>query len=487
MDLFSDRYLYIPSKNKLEAKQNILWPVYVWKVLYPSDDQRLGTNLFQEAILALIRTGVRDPLELAKYLALNLELVRFIITTQLYPNGWIDSKFELTAEGIKILDDAEDGRQNLRVGYAFQDAISGAWIPRFVAELNEIEPISHDTKGHPEFVLDKEKGWLEKPFMLSPNVSASPDVKLLTEAYQVYQNDLARARHDDRSLDSGLQVRAIECLSNQATTMYLWCELYRDEGANQPWLISDPFRLRKAASWLRKPFLAIAPSNQALINKMQKLVNVPVDNCSAEEWLSRVEEDVDFSLWGEFGFLKGHTLILEHLGSVLRQKKKIEGRQKVNREDMATLLGEAHNLIESVLKWFLLEWSIDTRSLPTQRVWSRDEAKFEFNNMRLDCISEEVVIQLAGQSFKNIVKSIKYRDQPLKALLAGTLFCAAQREDHPFRRIDTAALRLDKLPALADFRNKVSGHASGAKTTLSEVLESTNFAIQWMSLFHDRY
>ena len=41
-----------------------------------------------------------------------------------------------------------------------------------------------------------------------------------------------------------------------------------------------------------------------------------------------------------------------YLGSVLRQRKKIEGRRNVRREEL-TLLGEAHNLIQAVLKWLL--------------------------------------------------------------------------------------------------------------------------------------
>lgn len=487
MDSFANRYLYLPPKSWLAGKQSLLWPVYAWKVLYPAEDQRLGANVFQEAILGLMRTGMRDPLEIAKLLVLHPELVRFIIATQLQPNGWLNEEFKLTQEAIKVLDDAEDSRMQLRVGYAFQDAISGIWLPRFLAELPEIVPIGHNSKDRPEFLLDKGRGRSETPFILSPGTAAQSDIPRLTEAYRIYRKDLAAAQRNDRSLGSGLQVQAIEALGDQPTCMYLWCELYRDEGESQPWLVSDPFRIRRAASWLRKPLLELAPHNQNLIRKMQKLVEVPADACSAEEWLRRVEEGVELELWGDYRFLDQQDLIREHLGSVLRQKKKIEGRQSVNREELATLLGEAHNLLEAVLKWLLLKWPVDTRSWPRKKLWTRDEAKSDFNSLGLPCISSDLVNQLAGQRFGEITKAIQYQDRPLKALLGGALYCAAEHADHPFRGLDATALDLERLPALADFRNKVSGHASGKKATLIEVLDSTNFAIQWMALFHDRY
>jgi hypothetical protein len=40
---------------------------------------------------------------------------------------------------------------------------------------------------------------------------------------------------------------------------------------------------------------------------------------------------------------------------------------------------------------------------------------------------------------------------------------------------------------LADYRNKVSGHASGEKALLEEALMAADFAIQWMELFREWY
>ena len=132
--MFAERYCYIPpaANHALkERRENLLWPVYAWKVLYPDEFQRRGINLFQETLLGLIRAGMRDTDQLAEAMALDPELVRFIIAVQLQPNGWLDGKFRLTPDGERLLDEAEDRRLNLKVGYAFQDAVSGNWLPRF--------------------------------------------------------------------------------------------------------------------------------------------------------------------------------------------------------------------------------------------------------------------------------------------------------------------------------------------------------------------
>jgi hypothetical protein len=456
-------------------------------VNYPAEDQHLGANLFQEAILGLARAGVRDPTELARMLALHLELVRFIIATQLQPNGWLDSTFQLTPSGEAVLDEAEDSRLKLKVGYAFQDAMSGAWLPRFLDTLPEIAPVAVDGKGRPEFMLDRERGRTETPFLLPAVTKSCSDSAQLIEAYRLYRKDLSAARRGGGDLSDEVRFQAIEALSDEPTKMYLWCELYRDEGEPQPWLVSDPFRLRRAASWLRKPLLELAPDNQGVIRKMQQLVDVPADACTAEEWLRRVEEGVGLQMLMAYSFLDRQELIREHLAGLLRQSKKLENQARVNREDLALLMGEAHNLLEAVLKWLLRAYPIDTRSWPRMKHWSWKEAKDVYQSLGLPFVSDQLSGQLAGQSLKTIADAIQTQSCPLKALLAGAVFCAAEREDHLFRKLDVTSLELEKLPALADFRNEVSGHASGKPVSRDKVLESTRFAIQWMALFQPWY
>lgn len=138
--MFADRYLRwdtgiarLPRGNQ----RSILWPVHVWTVMAP-DRMPSALNVFQEAILGLLHTGLRDLDELAKSLDLDRDLVAFILATQLQPNGWIDSQQQVTPLGVQVLLGAGIAEPDLVVQYAFQDAVTGHWLPRFAKQLPEL-------------------------------------------------------------------------------------------------------------------------------------------------------------------------------------------------------------------------------------------------------------------------------------------------------------------------------------------------------------
>ena len=77
----ADRYLRFDVRRPPSGRP-LLWPVRVWKVLYPTN-RVLKLNLFQQAILGLARARCQDSSEMAELLGLDRELVAFIIATQL--------------------------------------------------------------------------------------------------------------------------------------------------------------------------------------------------------------------------------------------------------------------------------------------------------------------------------------------------------------------------------------------------------------------
>ena len=488
--MFAERYCYTPPAEHhalKERRENLLWPVYAWKVLYPDEFQRRGINLFQETLLGLIRAGMREADQLADAMALDPELVRFIIAAQLQPNGWLDGKFRLTPDGERLLDEAEDRRLNLKVGYAFQDAVSGNWLPRFTTQLPEISPGGHDEKNRPVFVLDRDKGRQERAFMLHAQAAAKLDTSLLLPAYRQYRQDLAFSQGESGNYASEVTFTSIESIDDVPTKLYLWCELYRDEEGLQHWLISDPFRVRRAVPWLREPFAAQARGNKAIARRMQRLLpEIPADGLSAEDWMELLDESADLEIEANYPFLNRELLIRDHLARVLRQKRRIEDREKVHPEEWGNLMTEAANLLEAVLKWLLREWRVSP-PWPKGRNWSPMEARAELGALPLVADNTDLINALAGQTRKAVSSALEKQNQPLKALLTGTLFAASERIDHPFHELLPDALELERLPRLADYRNKTGGHASGEKAEQSLVLDYANFAIQWMALFNRWY
>lgn len=72
----ADRYLRFDVRRP-HGGRPFLWPVRVWKVLYPTK-RVLKLNLFQQAILGLARARCQDSSEMAEFLGLDRELVAFI-------------------------------------------------------------------------------------------------------------------------------------------------------------------------------------------------------------------------------------------------------------------------------------------------------------------------------------------------------------------------------------------------------------------------
>ena len=489
--MFSDRYCYVPrGLNSIAGRrENLLWPVYAWKVLYPDDRQPPGCNLFQETMLGLMRAGVIDAAKIAELMAIDRELVRFIIASQLQPNGWLDQRYKVTPDGERLLDEAEDRRLNLTVGYAFQDAIGGKLLPRFSTALPEIVPVGSDQNNRPVFILDRDKGRQENPFLLQEKTPAKADVPGLLAAYKQYRQELAQVRHDGRQAEFDVSIRTLDYVDDQPVKLYFWCELYRDENGPQRWLISDPFRFRPAVSWLREPFLELAKGHSELTRRMQRLLpDISADGLSTDEWFEQIAEHAEFEVESRFSYLKNRApLVREHLLRVLRQKAKIEVSQNhIHSEDLGALMTESASLIEAVLKWLLEEWKVEP-CWPRSGNWSRAEALNELHALSIQAMDDDVVHALAGQSRRAVGNAMTNRDQPLKALLAGVLFAANGRDDHPCRQLSSDQLRLAQLPKLADYRNKVGGHASGERPDKGVVLAHAEFAIEWMALFEHWY
>ncbi|WP_159690438.1 hypothetical protein [Cognatazoarcus halotolerans] len=489
--MFSDRYCYVPRElSPISGKrENLFWPVYAWRVLYPDDRQQPGCNLFQETLLGLMRAGVTDAAKLAELMAIDLELVRFIIASQLQPNGWLDHRNKVMPDGERLLDQAEDRRLNLRVGYAFQDAIGGKLLPRFSTELHEIQPGGTDQNNRPVFVLDRNTGRSEKPFLLQAKAPAKADVQGLMAAYRQYRHELAHARRGSETVGFDVTIRTLDYVDDQPLKLYFWCELYRDENGPQRWLISDPFRLRPAVSWLREPFLDLAKGSAELTRRMQRLLpDMSADGLSVDEWFERLAEHADFEVESKYPFLKSRApLVREHLLRVLRQRAKIEEAQgRIHPEDLGALMTESASLIEAVLKWLLEEWPVEP-CWPKKGNWTPAEALNELRALSIQAIDDELAQALAGQPRGFVAKAMTHRDRPMKALLAGVLFAANARDDHPVHRLSTDQLQLPQLPRLADYRNKVGGHASGERPDKGTTLEYSEFAIEWMRLFESWY
>lgn len=480
---FSDRYArWAPAKGRKARGRPMLWPVYAWKMVYPDVQGQSHLNLFQYTLLSLIRAGERDIREIASMMALDQELVLFIISSQLQPNGWLESGLTLTAEGERLLrEDARRSEGPLRVGYAFQDAVTGNWLPRFTDSIEDIEPETRDRLGKPVFLVDRGEGKRETPFVMPFFFSPKFDDGVF-DAYREYRRDWRVSANQQEADLTDIQIRRVDDLP---IPLYVWVELYRDQSDVKPWLVSDPFRITKAASWLRRPLASVASGSSSVSSLIESIVDIKRNQDQTfEEWNAEVERVSAIEIESDFAIFKSDPLVAESLVQLLRQRARVVNREnKPQQEELRSLVIYSANLIEALLKRLLREWKLGD-------VWSfqvrHDLIKEDLLALNMSCINGVVLEKLSYQKKGKVFYAGKYGDEALNSLLAACLFSAGRHRSHPFNSIPEDHLDLARLVLIPEKRNK-QAHASLDVVASEEAIEFCEFSLDWIKLFRSYF
>jgi len=485
----ADRYLRFDVRRP-PGERPLLWPVHVWKVLYPIN-RVLRLNLFQQAILGLARARCHDSSEIAELLGLDRELVAFIIATQLIPNGWMTTSGSVTSQGERLLEEAQDASEEVRMGYAYQDAISGNWLPRFTEQLPEIEARRIDERGYPVFLRDFDSGREDRPFRLNHFREGALDTSALFDAFQRYRIDHDQAKQFDAELPTRIRTESLSFVEDSAQPMWLWTWIFPEETGQQPWLVADPFGFQQAASWLRKPLQEVLPQNNGLAKYLADTVKVPRPNdLSAEEWLRSLENQIDLTLLADFTWSRKVPTVEGYLTSVLRRRSVLTSQERSWQEDVTSLLIETHNLAESVLQWLLNAYPSDIRRLPhwkNQRDWKDGEAQYYLQFFNLSCLTDDVIKRLSEQRLDQVRTAVRRGTSSLKALLFAGLIGTVDQTSHPFLKLSADELQLASLLDMADARNKKAGHSGSERIDKQEAIAHADFVIKWIEIFKGWY
>jgi hypothetical protein len=435
---------------------------------------------------------------MAELLGLDRELVAFIITTQLIPNGWMSSLGAITHKGELALEEAEDVSDEVRMGYAYQDAISGNWLPRFTEDLPEIEPKRVDDRGYPVFLRDLDSGKEDRPFRLNHSRADVLDLNSVFDAFERYRidHDHARQRDEGDGLPTRIRIESLNFVEKTSQPMWLWTWVFPDSAGVQPWLIADPFGLQQAASWLRKPLQGILPINEGCARYIaDALGETRSDKLSAAEWLISLENQIDLTLLAEYSWSRKVPLVEGYLGSVLRRMELISNQDRRWQEDISSLLIETHNLAESVLQWMLRKYPADISLLPKwdwrsrtgQKDWKPGQAAEWLSTLGLQCLTSDVVYRLSEQQLDPIRTAIRKASSSMKALLFASLLATVDKPEHPFHSLTADNLQLNRLIDMADARNKKAGHSGADRIQKDEAMEFAQLVVEWVQLFRGWY
>lgn len=489
--LKTDFYLKFSDKPTGKAKP-VLWPVLVHRVLYPEINDR-QMNLFQRAVLSLIKAGVYKADDIANLTSLHTDLVKLIFA-QTIGEDWLNDKANrLTEKGIKALDNDETTEINLKVGYVFQDAINGKLWPRFEISLTEITAKNSQDK-YPELIVSRKKGWSIKPYVLHATSTKLTELSLpiLKDAYDEYSKDYFKSRqlNGSSNLQSHINIQGIQSVDSNPNSAYVL--LWIVPGIqDQSLSVSDPFELRKNAWWLNEQLPSILEKNKVLFSSLARLIDQPnPEKQTYKEWSLTVEKNIDFQIITAYPWAEKLPDIKRYLSNLLHYQEEIDqGDIRLSTLEAAVI--ESQKLLEVLMQWLIKKHQSSTGSIPSKGKFDRTLNEKILTSLNIPAFKSSVIKQLAGQKLVSIIKTIESPSSSLKALVFAAALGVIGKPEHPFMQINSNEFDFIRLLKLADIRN-TSGHGQSKyikntqpKLTPDEVQEYIKFAIGFTECFKE--
>ncbi len=499
MVLFANRFLsFYDSRAIKEASYKhtfFLWPVWVWKVLAPISDQHKSLNIFQRTILGLIQAGKTDAQEIADWMGLEKELVVFIYASQLQPNGWVDTKGQLTTNGENILDSELDKRRELKTCFIFQDAITGQLWPRVITEFPDVEPTGFNDKGFPEFQRVRETGKAITPLVLEPQQrtvsnQSRPNISLFKEAIRqantTVHNMSARAE-----LEAGvtkLNLSEFDLVEQEPSKAFVLSWISKDP--DQFYNVADPVAVSQIDDWIIQAPNQLATRNVLFANQLKRLIGHTINESETwEQMQKRLQEQANFEVLIDYPNIQMVPNLERYLGAVMRRKTLLEEQRDgeyVNAEDCDELMGSCQKAFESCFKYLLKKWPIQHKAVINQK-WTKQELQLALKKIVSNILDGQTLKDLEGVKAGSVYYAANSQDQgvSLRPLIVATLFTLPTHSQHPFANMTPDELSLKSIVEISKERDQTS-HASGHQIALEQAITHAQFTIAWVRLFTEK-
>tara|TARA_R110002167_G_C12704686_1_gene654214 strand:+ start:6808 stop:8349 length:1542 start_codon:yes stop_codon:yes gene_type:complete len=436
--------------------QAVLWPVWVHKVLYP-DVQQPRMNLYQKAVLRLIRAKTHDAADISQLTGMHLNLVK-LIQAELYSRGWINSAKDLTVDGINAINEADQQSEQLASGYLFQDAHTGKLWPRIEKQLNIMEPVDPSAR-FPEFLRDRKTGRTFKPDKLSGNYRqpSKPDTQAALKAWQDYRSDYRAARQLHSNSQIPEQIRLSGILMQDTPPELDWIVVWITASNTVTlWSIKDPFDIRDEAWWLNNSLPQLLETDRNLLKRLGQIISEPEpDNQTVSEWLASLQEQAQLRVMLNYPWASKEPDIAAAISVLLTRKETIASGQK-HQNDLEAAITESQKLLEVLMQWLIKSNPTNTGSMPRYRKNDHAINKQLLTKLGLPAITEPVADTLCRQSLQGAIKSLSTPSSSLKGLVFAAALGSVGNTNHPLKTLTDKQLQLDRLLDLADLRNQTS-------------------------------
>ncbi len=433
MAVFADIYLQQSQKPNYYAHQ-ILWPVNMWKV-YTKKPRGRQLNLFEKTILQLFSVSGGRSLnneQIAEWMHLEIDMVSYIITSQLIPNGWLTTKGSVTDEGDKLLDG--ELNDNLTTAYIFQCAITGQWLPRVSFSLNEI--YSCNANGKPKFKLKRASNYIQDPFVLSSSKSSASapnehDLKNIMTEYQDAVYIAKSTRDDDQWQNNNTNIDNLTLAAETGTPVYL--TVWGDTRSSFEWTIYDPFDISTTSKWMLDLFKGSCKSNSNFGRFALSKLGVGDSKLSYEETCRQFSETAKLKVlvsYSDADKIEGLTDAIFQL-LVLKEQLPIEGYSHNTSNT---------NTINNCVKIFEIVCSYLLRSYPVENPARLPKPYSKNPKVILKCLlvdatkmNDSMINRVMAVNASKVYSAAICRNSSVRAQLAAIFISMETYIDHPLK------------------------------------------------------
>ncbi|QCE42404.1 hypothetical protein [Psychroserpens sp. NJDZ02] len=450
-------------------KELIVYPVLAHKIYAPVIDD-LNLNIFQKHILSILNKGNFSVDEIAKWLSLDLDLVKTILA-ELANKSLLDiNSMSITNKGKELIEGSFSWFNNIDslkkdIRYIFQDVFTQELFPIILPFDNfqvniklSREQLTYKTKGKKDSFFYE----LIAPKDLNLNNIRKPETQEILDTIKKQADKyIPNSKNDLKEV-----ANAVNYLDEEPDLFYcaMWISSEQNNKQEENIEISDPFNIYDDAYWLRNTILKAQSQNETLKEVIHSLVyNIEEEEkIQASEFMIGFDKEIENELNQIFDF----TLKLEYplLYSAIKEYYFDVKFYKVHKDTshLKNAFRKSQIVVETLFKLIFENYKEDYGDVISSQTYNggrfhafKEEIKTKINTIN----PNSLIPNWYHREFKGVESALKNPDRAsLRALFIAGVMASVYNSNNPIYKILKEKNNFSVcVENIAESRNKV-GH-----------------------------
>lgn len=437
----------------IATQKAILWPCLAFNVTVPIQKEK-DLNIFEETVLKMIDVETSETEKLSELLSLKPQLIEFI-KSRLVELNLITDRFELTADGLELIEHFDKEENEYEVVTLFVNMVSGELFPVVVENLEFIRDYNINgnqvtfnigTSGNPREIRAKK---IRYSFEHKNKILSNEDVIKTVNSFRKLYNRFSSVIGSKIKLPKFAKKMGRITINQKPEEVYMHCKVIIPKG-NSDFLVTDPFGFDFSTQLTKNiqnedndGFL------KALRNRAESLImeeNNQKTDKEDNEWYKGL---FSIEILNRYRTLKRHLEKVED--NYLKSKEKVKNTddEKRIKDNQSKMVQSLYQVMESVLKQIEKDYPSD---ISYKEIFASQSSKI--NQKMLEKFAIKVGFDIPKtKSFLNLqpntVNSLNNGIVKVELMIALALSKANEDVNHPFY------ILAKNVPYFFDFMKKL--------------------------------